>query len=330
MNVAVIGAGYWGRNIVRNALQNKLIELVVICESNVNAIQKEWISNPKIKLVTSYDEVLIDESILCVFIVTPAHSHYELAKRGIAAGKNIFVEKPITTSYADISVLIRLAKENHVNLFPSHTYLHSTEIEQISKSINGSNSIGWPVLYQSNRSNLGRFRPDVNAAWDLAIHDLYIAQYLFDARPLSVSAFGVRSHINHPETACSLQVEYAGGLHALICVSWLSPAKYRDLVITGTEGAVVFNDCKEVDKITHFDIQLPKDLGHFKYGESIHHHTIAYEPGEAISRQIHEFITISKAGYQGVKKATNAQEIIRILECADISMSSNGSNVKIN
>lgn len=330
MKISVLGAGYWGRNIIRNALCNELIDEVIICEPNKNAIQENWITNKKVSLKTSYSDILNDKDVSSVFIVTPADSHFELARRAIISGKDVFIEKPITTSSAEISELISLAEKHRVNIFPSQTYLHTEEIEKISNSINLENNLGNPLMYQSNRSNLGRFRADVNVAWDLAIHDLYIVQHLFDKRAISVTATGIRSHKGFKETACNLHVKYENNFNAFITVNWLSPIKFRDVMITGTEGSIFFDDCKQEDKISNIELQIPNDLSNFDYGKSIQIQPIHSSPIEAISRQLQEFISFSKAGYKGVSKAVKAKEVIRILECADISMSKNGLNVLIN
>lgn len=329
MNIGIIGAGYWGKNIIRNAINNNDISKIFIHDVNIKISSPYEKISDKIISVDCYETILRDQSIDSVFIITPPHTHYRLAKLALENDKHIFVEKPITPNSEELKELIYLANKNRKIIFSSHTYLHTPEVKAMRKAIKDEVNLGNPILYQSNRSNFGRLRKDVNVHWDLAIHDLYIIKSLFGKRPLSVSASGVKSHSGYNETFCQILIRYEEGFNASIVVNWLSPCKFRDTVIIGSKGSLFYDDCLSENKITIYKNEIPEKLETIDYNRPLLKEKIYLKKTEAIQNQINAFIKLIKKKDYKNDNAMFALDILILLESIDRSMENNGDFVPV-
>lgn len=326
MNIGIFGMGYWGKNILRNLLSFEEVNKITVCDTG------EWfpdsaslLLDARIQCTYNLSDIIQDSTIEAVFVVTPENTHFQIALDALHNGKHVFIEKPITTNTRDLEVLIDLADKNRKILFPSHTYLHTKEIMELKRKINKDNLLGKPLIYQSNRSNYGRFRADKNVAWDLAVHDLYIIKHLFSQSPVSVSATGLKIDDSYPEVMSSININYDGGLKASIIANWLSPQKFRDTVIVGSKGSFIYDDCLNDNKLTYCDITVPASLRNVDYDSINKKSIIAIEKGEAISEQIKCFF--ARISHCDVKndEAIFAIEIIQTLEGIDFSIKHNGT-----
>lgn len=195
---------------------------------------------------------------------------------------------------------------------------------EIHESIHKNGFLGKPLIYQSNRSNFGRFRKDINVAWDLAVHDLYIIKYLFSQTPVSVSATGLKVDDEFPEVMSTINIKYDGGLNASITVNWLSPQKYRDTIIIGSKGSFIYYDCLIDNKITSCGIKVPTSLKNVDYNDEKKKDIIALEKGEAIAEQIRCFFSRIRNGNVKNIEANFSFEIIKTLEAVDVSIMHSG------
>ncbi|ELC2820265.1 Gfo/Idh/MocA family oxidoreductase [Salmonella enterica] len=328
MHVAIFGMGYWGKNILRNLLKFEDVQKITICEpvSFSNEIIP-YLSDSRLRFTTKYSDIIQDTTIESVFIVTPSETHFHIASDAIQSGKHAFVEKPVTTSSEDLEALINLAEKSGKILFPSHTYIYTKEIEQLKKMINEDKLVGKPVLYQSNRSNFGRFRSDKNVAWDLAVHDLYIIKHLFSQQPVSVSVTGLKIDNCFPEVMSNISIKYNEGLHASIISNWISPKKFRDTVIIGSEGSFYFDDCSVDNKVTYFNQKIPDNFKNVNYDSIGEKKSLHIEKREAIYEQIRSFLDDVKNNKLSNSTAKFGLEIIKTLEAIDISIENNGAPV---
>ncbi|HDX8940951.1 Gfo/Idh/MocA family oxidoreductase (plasmid) [Klebsiella michiganensis] len=325
MHVAIFGMGYWGKNILRNLLQFESIHKITICEPvSISPDFTLSFSDARLHYATRSSDIIQDYTIDAVFIVTPSETHFQIASDALQSGKHVFVEKPVTTSSVDLEALISLARKQRKILFPSHTYLYTKEIEKLKKMIHTDCLIGKPLLYQSNRSNFGRFRSDKNVAWDLAVHDLYIIKHIFSQQPISVSATGFKIDNNFPEVVSNININYDGGLNVSIVTNWVSPKKIRDIVIVGSDGAFFYDDCLTENKITHFNQDIPNDLRNVNYNNLSKKQFVQVEKGEAIYEQIRSFLNEIKNMNLNNTTAKFGLEIIKTLEAIDISIKNNG------
>lgn len=332
MKVAVIGLGYWGPNLVRNFLTAKGVSSVVGCDQD--ASRREGIEK-KFPTVTTYADVgavLADDSIAAVVIATPASTHADLAKRAMAAGKHVLVEKPMATTSEDARAMIALAREKERVLMVDHTFLFTGAVRKL-KNLQTSGEIGDILYFDSVRVNLGLFQHDTNVIWDLAPHDFSIMDHLLDKEPVSVIATGAK-HYYDKENLAYVAVQFADQTMAHFHVNWLSPVKVRKILIGGTAKMVVFDDMEPSEKIKVYDRgveikdreEVYRTLVQYRTGDMFAPHL---EQTEALALVAAEFVDCIHAGRQPLSDGQSGLNVVRLLEAADHSLRAGGSPVKL-
>lgn len=244
IRVAIVGYGYWGINIAKSIAKSTYFELGCIYDEDANRV-REAQKLYNFKIYSSYQEILQDENIEAVLIITPPHTHFALAKEALLAGKHIFVEKPLTTSLKEAYELYDLASKTNLKIHCDHVFLYSPAVSYLKENIS---SFGEIVYINSRRINLGLFQSNVDVIWDLAIHDLSIIDELVGLEIKKVSTFS-KKYQNYPNDAlANINIELKNGIIVTIGVSWLSPIKVREMIIGGTKKSVVYDDVQR-DKI---------------------------------------------------------------------------------
>ena len=242
VNVAVAGMGYWGKNLVRNFYE--LGALAAVCDSNA-AVEKSCADQYKnVRFCREFGEVLSDPAIGAVALATPAVSHYEMAKAALAAGKDVFVEKPLAIHVGQGRQLVELAEARHRILMVGHILRYHPAILKLQDLIR-SGALGKIQCLYSNRLNIGKIRTEENILWSFAPHDISVMLALLGEVPSRVSSQG-GAYLNRTVFDVTVsQFEFPSGVHAHIFVSWLHPFKEQRLVVVGSEKMAVFDDTAE-------------------------------------------------------------------------------------
>ncbi len=244
-NIALVGAGYWGKNLAR-AL-SELGVLHTICDSSeaTRANMKKLYSD--VNLSDDFDGVLKDGSIAGIFLASPAVKHFEQAKKALLAGKNVFVEKPLALSLEDGEELIRIADSQKKILFVGHILHYHPAVIRMKKLI-ADGTIGKLQYIYSNRLNLGKIRTEENILWSFAPHDISLILGLTGETPSNVDCSG--NYFLSPGIAdiTMTSLKFPSGVGAHIFVSWLNPFKEQRLVVTGSEAMLVFEDTRTTDE----------------------------------------------------------------------------------
>ena len=238
-NVAVIGNGYWGKNLVRNFFE--LGALRTVCDGNplVEAdLQEKY---PQLSFCRDYSEVLFDENIRAVVLATPAVLHFEMAKRALQVGKDVFVEKPLALSAAEGEELVELAARNRCILMVGHILQFHPAVQKLKELIR-SGALGRLQYVYSNRLNMGKIRTEENILWSFAPHDISVMLGLLDEEPESVTCEGGYYLSTHVADVTLSQFAFASGVRAHIFVSWLHPFKEQRLIVVGSDKMAVFDD----------------------------------------------------------------------------------------
>ncbi len=243
IGLAIIGAGYWGPNLVRTALATPAFRLDWLCDLQVERARAVLGPYTTVRPTDSYDAVLGDPAVAAVAIATPAATHFDLVRSALEAGKHVLVEKPLTPSVAEGEKLASLALRSGVVLMCDHTYCYTPAVQRIRQLIR-SGEIGDVQFIDSVRINLGLVQPDVDVLWDLAPHDLSILDFVL---PEDVTPVGVAAHVGDPigaGRACLayLSVWLSTGALAHVHVNWLSPTKIRTTVFGGSRRTIVWDD----------------------------------------------------------------------------------------
>ena len=244
-NLALIGGGYWGKNLVRDFYN--LGALHTVCDINAKLLLSHKSNYPEIETSTNWDEVLTNNSIDRVCIALPAHLHYSFAKKSLEAGKDVYVEKPITLDIKEAEELVRIAKEQNKILMIGHLLQYHPGIVKI-KEIIGNGIIGDVKQIVANRFSLGIFRTFENVLWSFAVHDISVILSLCDDKlPNSVICNGVANVTKGIQDITNSILKY-DDKYVSLNVNWLSPYKEQKLTVVGTKGMIVFDDVEK--KIT--------------------------------------------------------------------------------
>ncbi len=331
MKVVVIGAGYWGPNLIRNFLMLDEIEAVVACDLDEDRLAKMQRLFHGIETSTEYAEVIDREDIDIVVIATPVSTHHEIAKQALASGKQCLIEKPMTASVAEAEELIEIAESKNLTLFVDHTFIYTGAVRKM-KEIITSGRLGEIYYFDSVRINLGLFQHDVNVIWDLAPHDLSIMDYLLEQKALSVSAIGTCHVGNGLEDIAYLTLEFENNLIAHFHVNWLAPLKIRKTLIGGTKSMIVYDDTEASEKVKIYDKGIDVTTR-----EGVYATLVQYRTGDMLSPKLsqEEALTVGTRHFidcilNGTKPLTDGNaglNVVRILEASAISIKNRGQQV---
>ncbi len=333
MKIAIIGYGYWGPNLVRNFANTPDCEVAYVLDQSAQQLQRVQKAYPNVKTTSNYDEILADNSVDAVAIATPVSAHYPLAKQALEHGKNVLIEKPMTSSVEEAESLIALAKTNGKVLMVDHTYLYTPAVQQM-KTLIDDGTLGSLQYIDSTRINLGLFQKDVNVLWDLAPHDISICNYLMEEKPLAVQAVGVSHTENNLENIAYLTLHYPNNKIAHFNCSWVSPVKIRQMLIGGDKKMIVFNDLETTEKLKIYDkgyTVLPesdrdKILVDYRTGDI----RIPKLPQkEALGGMAQDFVNAILKGTTPISDFNSGLEVVAILEAASESILNKGKEVLI-
>ena len=248
--VAVVGLGYWGPNLARNF--DQLAELAWICDTD-EGVRAEFGSRyPRARVTGDYDELLADPGLEAVVVSTPVPTHHDLARRALAAGKHVLVEKPPAMRGEEIDELVRLTEEHDLVCMPGHLLLYHPGVQKLKELVDGG-ALGEVLCVYGNRQNLGIIRQNENALWSLGVHDLSVILYLLDEEPEEVVAHGRDFLTPGVEDVVFCYLRFPSGKIAHMHLSWLDPHKMRKITVVGTEKMVVFDDMELERKVTVYE-----------------------------------------------------------------------------
>ncbi len=252
LQVAQIGVGYWGPNLLRNLVSSKRCRVSAVVD--LTQERRDYVQGlyPAVRVTADVAEVIQDPGIDAVVIATPVATHYDLAMQALAAGKHILVEKPMARSVGEVEEIGRLAAAKGRVAMVGHTFLYNSAVRYVKKMIDAG-ELGDVRYIYSQRLNLGKIRSDVDSLWNLAPHDISIIQYwLGDPQPVSVVRRGADYLQDRIDDVVFMSILYPKKVMANIHVSWLDPLKVRMMVAVGSRKMVVFDDMIE-NKITIYD-----------------------------------------------------------------------------
>ena len=304
--IGVIGAGLWGRNIVRNFYNLGYLHTVCdIDEENLYNISNEY---KNINLTKDYRDILENSEIKGVVVVTPSHTHYKIVKELLEHGKNVYVEKPISTVAAEAQSLMNLAYEKNLVLMVGHLLLYHPVVNRLKMLIE-DNILGDIKYIQSDRLNINYFKNDRSVMWDLAPHDVSMISYIIDKKPQKViSAVGVSSSGNDILDITHITLEFEGGIIGHISDSWIHPQKRVNLLVRGTKATAVFDDTLMENKLQIFDNTTSKN------NQII---TFDYIEIEPLKLECQHFVTCMENKSKARSDGENGYEVVKVLEDAE-------------
>jgi predicted dehydrogenase len=333
VGLAVIGAGYWGPKILRNALQNPAFDVRYLCDVNVDRAAKVLGEYSTVQPVDSLERVLADPAVEAVAIATPAATHADLLSMALEAGKHMLVEKPLADNLEDGIKLVRAADDRGLALMLDHTYCYTPAVTRLRELIRGG-EIGTLQYLDSVRINLGLVQNDVNVLWDLASHDLSILDSICPDgnEPIEVAAHGADPLGLGRLSVGYLSVRLGGGGVAHTHVNWLSPTKIRTMIVGGSRRTVVWNDLDPQQRLAVYDrgVDVPRDHGTlqamYRVGDMV---APALAETEALSLVLDTFARAVIHGERPLTDGCSGLRVLAILEAAEASVRSGGAFVPL-
>jgi predicted dehydrogenase len=341
MGLAVIGAGYWGPNLVRTALATPAFRLDWLCDLQIERAKSVLSPHTTARATTSYDEILADPEVTAVAVATPAATHFDLVRSALDAGKHVMVEKPLTPSAAEGEKLAALAHRSGLVLMCDHTYCYTPVVRRIRELIRGG-EIGEVQFVDSVRINLGLVQPDVDVLWDLAPHDLSIFDFVL---PEDVIPVAVAAHTSDPigaQRACVayLSVWLSNGALAHVHVNWLSPTKIRTTVFGGSRRTIVWDDTNPAARLAVHDRGVDMLKAGAMAEDERRQALISYRIGdtlipalperEALMSVMAEFSAAISEGRPPLTDVQAGLRVLRLLEAASLSVDQGGTRIPLN
>ncbi len=338
LGVAVVGAGYWGRNLVRNFSSHPDGELRWVCDRDEDRARRLVGSHASVRVTDSLLDVLDDPRVAVVAIATPAATHADLAVACLEAGKHVFVEKPLASSVAEGEKLVAVAEHRGLVLMCDHTYCYTPAVRRIRELVRGG-TVGDIQYVDSVRINLGLIQPDIDVLWDLAPHDLSILDFILPDHqtPLAVAAHGADPIGTGRSCIGYLTLPLTGGAIAHVHVNWLSPTKIRTTVIGGSKRMLVWDDLNPSQRLCMYDkgveLTAPVDpenrvqqLVAYRVGDMV---APAMPEEEALYIAITELFDAIRHRRSPLTDGRSGLQVLRILEAASRSLDAGGRIVPL-
>lgn len=334
INVGVIGCGYWGPNIIRNLCEVPDARIVSCCDKRVHRLEFIKQRFPFLTTCMDHADILADPSIDALVIATPIATHFDLAQEALLSGKHVLVEKPLAQNIQYAKTLIALARTAKKVLMVGHTYEYTGAVNKM-KEIVQSGEIGEIYYFEAARVHLGGFHAGSNVIWDLGPHDVSIANYLLGALPESIIAVGA-SHIrNETPNVVYATFNYPNTMIGHIHLSWLSPVKFRRIVVGGSRKMIVFDDVEPIEKVKVYDAGI-NDLDDPK---GLLDHQLVYRTGDIYSPKLDsteplkvectDFIASIRDGIDPRSNGESGLKTVRVLQTIEASVKNLGSRVKL-
>ena len=334
IKVGVIGYGYWGPNLVRNFAEIPGAQVAWVSDLRGERLAAVKARYQTTSVTTDYRAVVDDPSVDAIVIATPVSTHFELGMAALQAGKHVLIEKPIAATSEQAIRLMEEAARRRLVLMVDHTFVFTPAVQKI-RELTQSGELGELYYYDSVRINLGLFQPDVNVLWDLAVHDLSIMDFVLGRQPTSVSATGLAHVPGKPENIAYMTMFFDGKLIGHIHVNWLAPVKVRRTLLSGSRRMLVFDDLEASEKIKVYDRGISVNAG----PENVYQMLVGYRTGdmwapqlamrEALLTEVSHFVDCVTSGTAPVTGGEAGLRVVRLLEAATQSLSTQGRPVAI-
>jgi len=332
--IAVVGCGYWGVNYLRLLSELPHAVLAGVCDQNRDRVDEVA---RRFHVETAWkdlDSVLAEPAVQAVVVATPSSTHAGVVRRCLDAGKHVLVEKPLALSTDDAVELVALAHKADRRLMVAHTFMYNPAVRALKRYVR-SEAFGDVYYIVSRRTHLGLIRPDVNAVWDLAPHDVSIFSYVLETLPTSVSAVGGRFLHPQKEDVAFVTLTYPNGVVGNIQISWIDSNKVREVVVVGSRQRIVFDDVNNLEKIRIFEkgAAISGDVNSFgefqlqlRDGDILSPKIEATEP---LRNQCEHFVECVVSGREPLTGGGAGLDVVKIMVAIEHSLAKRGVPVPV-
>jgi predicted dehydrogenase len=334
ISMGVIGAGHWGPNLIRNFNNGTTSKVAWVADRDANRLEQVCARFPEVQRTGEPNDVLTDPTVMAVVIATPTSTHYALAKAALEHDKHVLVEKPITENVAHAEELCELADRRGKILMVGHVFLYNAAVRRVKQYIDDG-TLGRVYYISMVRTNLGPIRVDVNAAWDLASHDISIVNYWLGAQARSVSATGGNWINPGIEDAVFATLGYPNDVLVNLHVSWLNPRKARDITVVGAERMLTFDDMNLTEPVRIYDKRVTETRTVAGYVDSFASFRASVREGdivipnvtigEPLRAQCDHFVECIATGKTPLTSGKGGASVVRTLDALARSMRTGGT-----
>jgi predicted dehydrogenase len=332
IRVAVVGYGYWGPNLARNFHQLAGAQLAYVVDQDVVARERAQ-QGYGCQAVAQLDDALLDPELDAVVVATPARTHYALARRALATGKHVLVEKPLTMDVGEAEELVALANDAGLTLMVGHVFEFNPAVAYIKRAIDAGELGDLYYLY-SRRVNLGRVQSDVNALWSIAPHDISIALHLLGQMPETVRCQGASCLNGAVEDVIFLTLFFPNNVLCHVHASWLDPSKTREMTVVGSQKMIVYDDVSAEGKVRVYDKGAFRK-GEVSYGDfqyKLHSGDILIprlDMREPLQAECAHFVDCIRTGKRPLTDGENGLRVLKVLAAGERSLRSGGEKIAV-
>ena len=339
VSIGIVGAGYWGPNLIRNFADTPGCEVRYVCDARQDALARIAKRFSHVQTTTRFSDLLADSTLDAVVLATPVSTHATLATEALLAGKHVLIEKPLCADLASAQQVVTLAQQQQRTLMVGHTFEYNPAVRKLKEVIKAP-AFGEVVYAYARRVNLGILRDDVNALWNLAPHDVSILLYLFDEYPSHLSAHGLAHIRPDVEDVAFAYLEFPSGRGAHIHVSWLDPSKARSVTVIGSRQMAVYDDLDPESRLKIYDRgfeiePMPSGIDHgnpasytfrARSGDIVCPHIDWKEP---LALECRHFVESIQNGTVPLTDGMNGLRVVQVLETASASMQQHGRRLAV-
>ena len=325
VGVGLAGCGYWGRNLARNLHQ--MGHLVAVCDPSAKILKEVKATYRGVKTTRDFDDLLEDSKLKAVAVAAPAALHYDLARRALRAGKDVFVEKPLALRVPEAEELVELARDRKRILMVGHILEYHPAIRKL-KDLVDAGELGDIHYVYSNRLNLGKVRQEENILWSFAPHDISVILLLVGTMPEWASTSG-QHYLQHDVADVTMTcLAFPGKARAHIFVSWLHPFKEQKLVVVGSRKMAVFDDVAKEGKLRIYDKGIE-----WKDGRPVTRQTaestLFFPEMEPLREELDHFVECVRSRKAPRTDGANGLRVLRVLDACQRSIAGNGQPVRL-
>lgn len=327
-SLALVGAGYWGRNLARNF--HAIGALRMLCDPSPTTLDNYGADYSSVRKVSNVDQALADIGVTEIAIAAPATAHYRIARAAIEAGKDVYVEKPLCLDETEALQLVDLAEQRGRILMVGHLLQYHPCVQKLQDMINAG-ELGKLCYLTSNRLNLGKIRKEENALWSFAPHDISVILSMAGKRlPEEVRCIGDSYLTDGVSDTTLTTMRFGGRLRAHIYVSWLNPFKEQKLTVVGSEGMVVFDDTRPwAEKLIVFRRYLTWAEGQNPIPSKASSEAVIVPEAEPLRAECEHFVTCCRERKPPRTDGREGLRVLQVLQAAQKSLEGGGDAVCI-
>jgi len=338
IGIAVVGAGHWGPNLIRNFHDGERSRVRWVIDRDAARLGEVRKRLPDIQMSQQLEDALVDPTVDALVVSTPTSTHHRIAKAALEHDKHVLVEKPLAMDARQTAELCDLAERQRRVLMVGHVFLFNAAVQRVKAAL-AAGELGRVRYVAMVRTNLGPIRTDVNAAWDLAAHDVSIANDWLGAGALAVSAVG-SSWINRGiEDAVFATIRYPDDVLVNLHVSWLNPRKIRDITIVGERRMLTFDDMNATEPLRVYDKSVTDERSSPAYVDTFGLFRSSIREGditiprvpfcEPLKAECDHFLGCIRDGATPLSGGAEGHEVVRVLEAMQRSLRAGGGEVAV-